>query len=155
MTHRSSKVSLISAKRNSGRKQLPVGMMIKETGDWKNYRARFSLRPEDEIDFHHERRRDLHVSYEDAMSEVEETVLAALRRAFERGRPYLMFRHGWSTSRQGQMTARSVVRRVMRSKEATPYIVRRECIQHYSVFVAKIKQRHNRIRRTNHSADGE
>jgi hypothetical protein len=73
------------------------------------------------------------------MCEVEETVLKSLQRAYERGRPYLMFTHGGSTSRPGKTTARSVVRRVMRSKEATPYIQRSECIQHPTVFVAKIR----------------
>jgi hypothetical protein len=56
-----------------------------------------------------------------------------------RRRPYIMFVHGRSTSRQGKTTARSVVRKFMRSSEATPYIERRCSIQHETVFVARIK----------------
>jgi hypothetical protein len=112
--------------------------MIREYGNWTDYRAKFGLLPEDEIDFHYGPR-ELGLSYEDAMSDVQETVRDALRRAFKRGRPYIMFIHGWSTSRRGKCTARSVVRGVMRSKEATPFIERSGCIQHPTVFVAKVK----------------
>jgi hypothetical protein len=112
--------------------------MNSDTGNWTDYRKRFGLLPQDEIDLHYGRR-DPHVRYEDVMSGVEETVLNALRQASERGRAYIMFTHGWSTSRMGKTTARSVVRRIMRSKAATPYIVRAGCIQHDSVFVAKVR----------------
>src|ERR1035437_9916430 len=50
-----------------------------------------------------------------------------------------MFLHGWSTSRPGNTTSRSQVRKLMQSKESTPYIVRRDCIQHDTVFVAAIR----------------
>jgi hypothetical protein len=118
---------------------MEITPMTNETGNWTDYRARFGLLSEDEIDLHRGRR-DVHSkSYDDAMSEVEETVHAALRQASERGRGYVMFIHGWSTSRSGATTARSVVRGFMRSKEATPFIDRRRCIQHPAVFVAKLK----------------
>jgi hypothetical protein len=118
-----------------------IVQMHKEFGNWTDYRSRFGLLPEDEIDFHLGRR-DPHLRYEEAMSEIEERVLNSLQRAYERGRPYIMFTHGWHTSRPGKTTARSVVRRVMRSKEATPYILRSECIQHPAVFVVKIRAKH-------------
>jgi hypothetical protein len=113
--------------------------MNMETGNWTDYRRRFGLLPEDEVDLHNGRR-DPHVRYDDVMSKVEETVLTALRQASERGRPYIMFTHGSSTSRMGKTTARSVVRRVMRGKAATPYIERAGRIQHDSVFVAKVRR---------------
>jgi hypothetical protein len=50
-----------------------------------------------------------------------------------------MFIHGWHTSRVGRTTARSVVRGFMRSKGATSLIERKHCIQHQTVFVAKIR----------------
>src|SRR5262249_21196003 len=113
--------------------------MKTETGNWTEFRTRFSLLPGDEVDFHHGRR-ELGVSYGQVMQDIEKTVLAVLQRAFEQQRPYVMFTHGWSTSGIGKTTARSMVRGVMRSKHATPYIDRSGCIQHESVFVAKIKR---------------
>jgi hypothetical protein len=76
--------------------------MIRETGNWTDYRARFNLLPEDEIDLHHGRR-DPHTSYFEVMSEVGEIACTAVRRAFEQGRPYIMFTHGASTSRPEKM----------------------------------------------------
>ncbi len=43
------------------------------------------------------------------------------------------------TDGETQTTARSVIRGLMRSKAATPYIVRNQCIQHHSCFVAAIR----------------
>jgi hypothetical protein len=40
----------------------------------------------------------------------------------------------------GKTTARSQVRRFIRSKAATPFIERARCIQHETVFVAKVRQ---------------
>ena len=113
--------------------------MKTETGNWTEFRTRFGLLRRDEIDFHYGPR-DLGVGYGEAMQDIEKTVLAVLQRAFEQQRPYVMFTHGWSTSGSGKTTARSVVRGVMRSKHATPYIDRSGCIQHEIVFVAKIKR---------------
>jgi hypothetical protein len=120
---------------------LKESTMKKEAGNWMDFRARFGLLPEDEIDLHYGPRDVPRGSYYDLMAQNRQIVLAALQRAFERQRPYVMFTHGWSTSRRGKTTARSVVREVMRSKEATPYIHRGGCIQHFSVFVAKIRSR--------------
>jgi hypothetical protein len=53
-----------------------------------------------------------------------------LQKAQKKGRPYIMFVHGSSTSRPGKTTARSVVRQFMRSPDATPLIERNGCIQH-------------------------
>ena len=113
-------------------------MIKEETGDWKLFRSRFGLTPEDEVDLHFGaaiRGGD----FRENMLEVERIVEKALRSAQERRRPYVLFTHGWSTSRRGRTSARSVVRQFMRSKEATPLIERKVCIQHYSVFLAKVR----------------
>ena len=113
--------------------------MKREQGNWVDYRQRFGLSEADEIDLHLGRRNRNVASYDEVMGDVEQRVMDSLRKAQENGRPYVMFTHGHSTSRPGQTTARSVVRGFMRSKEATPFILRAECIQHPSVFVAKIR----------------
>jgi hypothetical protein len=115
--------------------------MIRERGNWVLYRARFGLLDDDEVDLHFGRRDPAWKRYDEVMADVELRVRESLRRAQEGERPYVMFVHGYSTSRPGQTTARSVVRGFMRSPEATPFIVRSECIQHPTVFVAKIKPR--------------
>jgi hypothetical protein len=113
--------------------------MKREQGNWVGYRERFGLSKVDEIDLHLGRRdRDV-ASYDEAMADVEQLIRHSLRKAQENGRPYVMFVHGWSTSRPGQTTARSVVRMFMRSKEATPFVVKAHCIQHPTVFIAKIR----------------
>jgi hypothetical protein len=112
-------------------------MMLKESGDWNEFRRRFDLV---EVDLHFGRRDPRVRRYDEVMSDVEDIVKASLAKYQNAGRPpYVMFTHGWSTSRPGRTTARSVVRQFMRSKEATPFIVRSECRIHESVFLAKIR----------------
>ena len=106
----------------------------REGGDWTRYRG---LAPH-EVDFHYGRR-DWDVPYWEAMDEVRRDVMEALKQAQLDGSRWVLFRHGASTSRMGATTARSVVRGVMRSSAATPYICRRDCIQHDSVFLASIR----------------
>jgi hypothetical protein len=116
------------------------------SGSWKQYRA---LPGEmTEVDFHrcpedrHPDDRDREwVPYAAKMGQVEHDALEALKDAYERGVNWVLFTHGWSTSGPFKMTSRSVVRQLMRSKEATPYIRRSMCIQHESVFVAAIRPR--------------
>ena len=108
----------------------------KETGDWKRYRR---LGPQLEIDFHHEDGRR-EIPYEDAMASVLVEAMDALKTASKQGLSYVLLTHGCSTSRPGNTTARSQVRSLMRSPDATPYIIRSQCIQHESVFVAAIRQ---------------
>jgi len=112
--------------------------MKREQGNWVHYRERFGLSKEDEVDLHLGPR-DRRVRYDEVMGDVERLVKERLRDAQQNGRPYLMFIHGWSTSRPGQATARSIVRGFMRSREATPFIVKAHSIQHETVFVAKIR----------------
>lgn len=109
----------------------------KEGGDWTEYRELPGLA---ELDLH---RADSpsEFAYWEAMDAVRSDTLAALKRAQEAGRQYLLVRHGHSTSRPGAVTSRSQVRGLMRSPDATPYILRSKCVQHYSVFLAAIRPR--------------
>jgi hypothetical protein len=91
---------------------------------------------------------DLHLSkfgphdFWSSMEKVKSRTLDAIKSACEGGQvKFVLFTHGWSTSRRGRTTARSQVRSVMRSKDATPFIDRKRCIQHDSVFVAAIRPR--------------
>jgi hypothetical protein len=117
-----------------------VAMTMHGQGDWKVYRQSLGLAPSDEVDLHFGRR-DPNATYHEVMAEVERIVIDALVRAQQADRPYVMFVHGHSTSRPGQTTARSVVRRFMRSPEATRLILRSGCIQHPTVYIAKIRPR--------------
>ncbi len=106
-----------------------------EDGDWKRYR---SLPVAVEVDFHREGWDGPHW-YDDKMREVRDEALDALERAHQLGLKYVIFTHGSSTSGPGRTTARSQVRGLMRSPSATPYVNRRECIQHDTVFVAALR----------------
>ena len=107
--------------------------------NWTQYRSMFNLCKSDEIDLHFGRRDASSMSYSEAMDGVTGVIETALHDARQRGRPYVMFRHGSSTSRQGRTTARSQVRKFMRSKAATPLIERKHCIQHEAIFLAKLR----------------
>jgi hypothetical protein len=113
-------------------------MFKREFGDWVKYRSSLNLSRDDEVDLHLGRR-DRSISYEEAMGENDGIVEGSLREAQRVGRLYVVFRHGSSTSRPGKTTARSQVRKFMRSKLATPLIERRDCIRHPTVFVAKVR----------------
>ena len=110
----------------------------KEYGDWTEYRK---LSCVTEIDFHFNQDGPSYHDYYESMEAVRQTALDNLKRAYEGGKiNYVLFTHGWSTSRRGSTTSRSVIRAVMRSPDATPYIDRKRCIQHDSVFVAAIRK---------------
>lgn len=105
-----------------------------EAGDWVKYRQLPDLI---EVDFHwQEMERGLH--YEN-MQQVWDQALRALTEAYTQKKKFVLFTHGSSTSRIGKTTARSQVRKLMRSKIVTPYINRSACIQHDSVFLAAIR----------------
>jgi hypothetical protein len=108
-------------------------------GDWRRYRSEFGLTEPDEIDLHFGKRDRAQMSYAEAMAGVLQLVIAKLNEARLNGRPHVMIIHGRSTSRRGKTTARSQVRNFMRSKDATPLIDRKGCIQHDTVFVARLK----------------
>ena len=108
----------------------------REFGDWTQYRKLPSVV---EVDFHQSEDAPRELPYWEAMGEIRGIAFEALKAAQKAGDRYVLFTHGWSTSRRGKTTARSEVRSLMRSPAATPYIVRRECIQHDSVFVAAVR----------------
>jgi hypothetical protein len=108
----------------------------KGTGNWTQFR---NLPNVIEVDFHDAEYGRRTIPYESAMYNVWCRALTALKEAYQAGRNYVLFTHGSSTSRLGKTTARSQVRQLMRSPEATPYIRRSACIQHDTVFVAAIR----------------
>jgi hypothetical protein len=108
-------------------------------GPWRQYRSQLNLSESDEVNLHFGKRDPSSMSFDEAMAGVTDIVVAALDEARRKRRPYVMFIHGSSTSRRGKTTARSQVRNFMRSKHATPLIERSGCIQHETVFVAKLK----------------
>jgi hypothetical protein len=115
-------------------------MFMKGTGDWTKYRGD-GVR---EVDFHRSSTSSGYreaFDYREAMAEVERDALDALRGAHAERITTLLLRHGWSTSGRGKTTSRSVIRSLMRSKEATPYIRRSHCIEHEAVFVAAIRSK--------------
>jgi hypothetical protein len=121
------------------------GKFQKGTGNWVEYRSALGLSKTDEIDLHFGSRHqnggdDRPGTYDDNMAEIMVIVENSLRKAQRDGRSHVMFIHGWSTSGPGRTTARSQVRSFMRSRAATPFIERAHCIQHDTVFIAKIKQ---------------
>jgi hypothetical protein len=103
--------------------------------NWVEYRKLPNLIEQDFHWMQEERTGD----YYENMQAVWEVALRTLIEAQQQGKSYVLFTHGWSTSRIGKTTARSQVRKLMRSKEATPYVIRRDCIEHSSVFVAAIR----------------
>jgi hypothetical protein len=118
-------------------------------GHWEKYRSQLSLSKSDEVDLHFGKRDPSSMSYAEAMAGVTDLVRASLEEARRKGRPYVVFIHGSSTSRRGKTTARSQVRNFMRSKAATPLINRSGCIQHNTFFVANLKLDVDRSKRIN------
>ena len=132
-------IGIKKARRKSRPSDCTAGEMFQRgSGDWKQYRSMFDLSKCDEIDLHFGER-DRSVSYREVMAQVTSIIEGGLSEAQSKGRSYVMFIHGKSTSRRGKTTARSQVRNFMRSKAATPLIERKGCIWHETVFVAKIR----------------
>ena len=108
-------------------------------GDWKLLRAVTAGMSGAEVDFHWTEPGGSSAPYWDRMAIVSEYAALSLRIAQEIGVQWLILRHGSSTSGPFRETARSRIRALMRSADATPLIVRKDCIQHHSVFVARIR----------------
>lgn len=115
----------------------------KAIGNWTDLRTLGNML---EVDFHYGQYKGYAVvdrperlPFAETMDRVYNEAFGALQRAQAQGKEYVMFRHGHSTSGPGRRSSRSVVRALMRSKAATPYIVRAKCVEHYSVFVAAIR----------------
>lgn len=112
-------------------------MVRQEERDWTEFRK---LPDSIEVDFHYSECGPREVSYDEAMQVVWDNALDAIRRAHSLGLKYVIFTHGQSTSRPGKTTGRSQVRRLLRSREATAFVLRSLCIQHSSCFVAAIRE---------------
>ena len=112
-------------------------MFKKDCRNWTEFQA-FLPAPV-EIDFHPVEGEENWMPYHERMAEVYGRALDALESAQAHGVKWVMFTHGSSTSHRGKTTARSQIRSLMRSSDATPFIIRKECFQHYSVFVAAIR----------------
>jgi hypothetical protein len=112
--------------------------MIKDkTSNWTRYRG-----PEvKEVDLHFGKRDRWGKSYEEVMADIPDLVKSELHKAAREGYAFVMFIHGYSTSRPGKTTIRSQVRGFMRSKAATPLIERRYCVKHDTMFRAKLRPR--------------
>ena len=108
-------------------------MFKKIKGDWKDLANTADIK----VDLHFGR--GAPGQFWNNMAEVAGIVEKTLREAQANGNRYVIFMHGYSTSRPGQMSARSIVRGIMRSKESTPFIIKSQSMQHDSVFVAAIR----------------
>lgn len=108
----------------------------REYRNWVEYRKLPSLV---EVDFHWASE-GLGHDYFESMDQAYRRALEAVKEAQRKGVSHVLFTHGHSTSRPGRTTARSQVRKAMRSPEATPFIIRSECIQQASVFLAVIRK---------------
>lgn len=92
------------------------------------------------VDFHPGSIPDFgHLPYHEKLSVWYRHVVASLQTAQAEGYDWVEFTHGSSTSGPGKQTARSVVRGFMRSKAATPFIIRKESVQHESRYVARVR----------------
>jgi len=103
--------------------------------NWTDYRKLPGLL---EIDFHFSGQ-EITTSYYERMDDVWHMALNAIIKAQKEGKDHVLFTHGCSTSRNGATTSRSQIRKLMRSKIATPFILRSQCIQHETVFVVVIR----------------
>lgn len=104
-------------------------------GNWVRFRDFDKLM---EVDFHWAEEKSSS-SYWENMDAVWNRALSALKKAQVEGVQYVLFTHGHSTSHMGKITSRSQVRKLMRSPIATPYLLRNQCIQHSSVFLAAVR----------------
>lgn len=92
-----------------------------------------------EINLHVDDRRPHGVSYQDVMYETYREAKKALIEHQATGVKAVLFVHGHSTSRSGSTTKRSMIRRLMRSKESTPFIIRKDCVEHETAFLAVLR----------------
>lgn len=109
----------------------------RESRNWTDYRA---LAGVEEFDLHFSDLGPSRQAYWQDMEDVYRAVLKRLKELHGSGdKKFLLICHGSSTSHRGKTTSRSQVRKLMRGPDATPYIVRRECVQHPTVFLAAIR----------------
>lgn len=108
-----------------------------ESCNWTAYRKLPNVL---ELDFHSSDYCSGKISPAQAMEHIRDELLQRLKSEYASGKfKFLLITHGFSGFSSGRRTTRSVIRRLMRSSDATPYIVRNKCIQHERVFVAAIR----------------
>lgn len=107
-------------------------MVIKFDGDWTILKDMGNMQ---HVDFNGLEGKN----YYEKMTRVHAIVMQALKDAQAEGVDYVMFIHGYSSSEPIIGSARSIVRSIMSSREATPFINKKKSIQHSSVFIAAIK----------------
>ena len=110
----------------------------REYRNWTEYR---DLPGVLEHDFHHYNpdQNAPKLPHYELMDNVYKEALVIVQKAHDQGKQYVLFRHGSSTSRVGATTTRSQIRKLMQNKVATPFIIRKNCIQHETVFVVAIR----------------
>ena len=108
-------------------------MIYQDDFNWGEWQGRTDVKT---VDFHWGKRQGIFWEW---AAEVYEMATEALKTAQAEGLSYVLFKHGSSTSDAGKTTARSIVRAIVRSKEATPYIVRRDTIQARSSLLVAIR----------------
>jgi hypothetical protein len=99
--------------------------------EWKNHLNSMV------VDYHDGK--DHGMAYWELLESFCKRTMEALKKAQEDGIDYILFTHGSSTSRQGFQTARSEVRKIMKGRKGTPYIIRKKCIDYGSSFLAAIR----------------
>jgi hypothetical protein len=112
-------------------------MFKKEFRNWIEYRSLPGIR---EVELHFGE--NMGGSFYENMDAIRVLALDSIKNAYHDNEiQYVMFTHGSSTSGSGRISSRSVIRGLMRHKDATPFICRKDCIQHDSVFVAAMRQK--------------
>jgi hypothetical protein len=102
-------------------------------GDWREWLKKPNVM---EVDYHDGPNQG---EYWKLLESFRKRTIEGLKKAQNEGFEYILFTHGSSTSRQGFQTARSEVRKIMKGKKGTPYIIRNKCLDYGSVFLAAIR----------------
>ncbi len=110
---------------------------VGKNGDWKLLR---SLPNHREVDFHPDSFLGLHNSFDEKMNAVYKRAFDAISKAQQDGIDWVLLVHGWSTSRNGRTSTRSVIRSLMRSPKVTPFINRAKCLAHNTVYVVATRK---------------
>ena len=108
-------------------------MIYQKDFNWGEWQSRTDVKT---VDFHWGKQRGGFYVW---TSEVYDIATEALKTAQAEGMRYVLFTHGSSTAGPGKTTARSIVRAIIKSKEATPYIIRRNSIQARSSLLVAIR----------------
>ena len=117
-------------------------MSYKFKKEWRNWIEYRHLDGVMEHDFHRSQSGQNQTDwqpYAERMQAIYDETIVVLAAAQRQGKRFVLFTHGSSTSRPGTTTSRSQVRKAMQSAIATPLLIRRECIQQETVFLAAIK----------------